>query len=271
MGGSLAMGLRGKCKTLLGLDPDSRTLALARQQEVVDMASSEPEEVLPGADIIVLAAPVLAIIEWIRVLPDLMPEPAVVMDLGSTKTQICQAMGKLPPRFDPIGGHPMAGKETSGLGNAEQGLYHGAVFALTPLQRTSQRAKDLAEKIVLTIGARPLWLDVVVHDQWVAATSQLPYLLSSALTLATPEETSPLVGPGFRGNSRLAGSDTRMMTDILVTNRDAVLDAMDRFRREFDQMENELRYGSNRSLQANLERGKTQRDRLFRSVEESGA
>ena len=217
MGGSLALALRDRCQTLLGIDPNPETLSLARRRNIVDQLAPGPTLLLPQADVIILAAPVGAIIEIIGDLPSLHHGSPVVIDLGSSKSEICQAFNTLPARFDPLGGHPMCGKETSSLVNAEETLFQGAVFAFTPLSRTSPRARAIAEELSRTIGSRPLWIDPKTHDQWTAATSHLPYLLASALSLATPSEATPLVGPGFRSTSRLAATTPSMMEDVLTT------------------------------------------------------
>ena len=255
MGGSLAMALKGKCAGVDGIDSDPETVALARESGIIERGSTLPEQILPGADLIILAAPVRVILAQLADLPHLHPGPAVVMDLGSTKQAIMAAMESLPERFDPLGGHPMTGKEKSSLRNAEAAIYQGAPFALTALPRTSLRARQLGEALVIAIGARPLWMDAGQHDRWVAATSHLPYLLSSALARCTPEEAAPLVGPGFRSASRLAGSSTRMMSDILATNRENVREAIARFRVELDHYDALLEAGAWDEMAALMEEG----------------
>ncbi len=237
MGGSLALALKGYCRSVLAYDPDPATLALASARQIVDIASPDLAAILPQADLVVLAAPVRGTLSLIRQLPSLHPRSAVILDLASTKTEVCRAFEKLPSRFDPIGGHPMCGKETAGLPNAEAGLYQGAAFALTPLERTSPHARSLAVQVVEAIGARPVWLDAATHDRWAAATSHMPYLLAVALTLATQPDAKPLVGPGFRSTSRLASSSARMMADILHTNRENVLAALALFIGELEQIQ----------------------------------
>ncbi len=246
MGGSLALRLHGRCRALLAADPDKDTRQLARQLGVVDQVAADLAVVLPQADLVVLAAPVRAILELIHRLPTMLPasptgQTVTVIDLGSTKTEICQAYEGLPAHFDPLGGHPMCGKELGGLGHADGSLYQGAVFTLTALERTSPTARDLALQLVEALGAHPLWLDAHTHDRWAAATSHLPYLLSVALALATPLETAPLVGPGFQSTSRLASSSPTMMADILHTNRENTRQALDRFRTQLDALEAALR------------------------------
>ena len=253
MGGSLALALRGQCASLMGFDPDPQVLHLAVQRRVVDLASLELENILPDADLVVLAAPVLAILDLLKDLDRFHPAPAVVLDLGSTKAQIVAAMADLPDRFDPLGGHPMCGKEKASLINADPRLYHGAVFALVPLPRTSKRAKDLALELVAALGSQPLWLDPIEHDRWVAATSHLPYLLANALTLTAPSAAVPLAGPGFISTSRLAGSYTPMMLDVLQTNRQNILDALREFRNNLDEFELCLEHGDFEKLRALLQ------------------
>ncbi|MEW5868996.1 MAG: prephenate dehydrogenase/arogenate dehydrogenase family protein [Chloroflexota bacterium] len=228
MGGSLALALHGKCTALWGIDLDPQIVSLAQAQGVVERASSRPEDLLPQADLVILAAPVRAILDLLRQLPELHPGPAIVMDLGSTKAQIMAAMQELPERFDPVGGHPMCGKERGSLAHAEAGLYRDAPFALVALERTSRRAEALAETLALEVGARPLWLDAQVHDRWAGATSHLPYLTANALAAITPFDAAPLVGPGLQSTTRLAATPRRMMLEILATNRENVLAGLQR-------------------------------------------
>jgi prephenate dehydrogenase len=267
MGGSLAMALRGKCAALLGVDHDPRTVALARQRRVVDQASSEPAELLPQADVVILATPVNAIIQSLRALPEQHPGPAIVIDLGSTKAQIVAAMQELPERFDPLGGHPMCGKEVSGLENSDPRLFQGAAFAFIPLERTSPRARSVAEELARLLGAHPLWLDPHTHDRWVAATSHLPYLVSNALAYSTPAEAAPLAGTGFRSATRLAQTSPVMMLDVLMSNREAILAASGRFRAHLDLIDELLRRGDFEILLSFLKRGAERRNGMIQSLE----
>jgi prephenate dehydrogenase len=255
MGGSLALALHGKCKTLLGVDPDPQVVEMAIDRRVVDHASVSSRDLLPQADLVILAAPVGAILSLLRSLPDQHPGPAVVLDLGSTKRQIVGAMQALPPRFDPVGGHPMAGKEVASLANADADLFQHAPFALVPLERSTPAARLLAEQLACSVGARPLWIDAETHDRWVAATSHLPYLLANALAAATPLEARPLVGPGMRSATRLAPTSLTMMVDILSTNRENVLAGLQRFRHALDAVEHSLLSGDLEALRDQLAQG----------------
>lgn len=255
MGGSLAMALQNACAELVGIDADPKTVERALELGIVSRADTHPGKILQGADLVVLAVPVCAILATLAHLPDLCPGPVVVLDLGSTKHEIVEAMVQLPEHFDPVGGHPMCGKEKSSLEYAEAGLFQGATFALTALERTSKRARSVVEQLVRVVGARSLWIAADIHDRIVAATSHAPYLVASALAQATPREAAPLVGPGFRSAARLAGSSTAMMIDILQTNSANIRSAIRQFKGVLAEYEMLLDQRDYHLLAEALERG----------------
>jgi len=262
MGGSLAMALRGRCPRILGADADESCVQLALQNGVIDEGNVDPARILPAADLVILAAPVRAILRLLGDLDHLHPGSAVVIDLGSTKREITAAMAELPARFDPVGGHPMCGKEKSGLTYAEAGLFHGAPFALVSLPRTSQRAMHLAEELAHTVCAQPLWMNADAHDRWTAATSHLPYLVANALVGSTPLDAQLLVSSGFRSTARLAGSRPEMMGDILATNREYILAGLERFRSQLDQLGQLIQTGDDARLLNHLEQNESRYEAL---------
>ena len=257
MGGSLALALRGKCAALYGIDADAATLELALTKGIVDQVDSDPATLIPQANLVVLATPVPAIIEFIQKLPSLSQEPCIVLDLGSTKRNILQAMATLPDYFDPIGGHPICGKEKLGLENSDANLYQGAPFVVTALERTTPRAKSAVQQIAAAIGASAIEMAASNHDRILASTSHLPFLLSSALALSTPEEFGPLVGTGFKSTSRLAGTPSHMTMGILQSNRENILNAILAFRNALDQVESALQTENYMQLEFLLDHSRT--------------
>ena len=252
MGGSLALGLRGKCAALYGVDPHPATLELALSQHIVDYADSDPAKLLPEVDLVILAAPVPAILTLLEKLPAFTSNPCIVMDLGSTKRLVVEAMANLPERFDPIGGHPICGKEKLSLANAERTLYYAAPFLLTPLDRTSPRAISAANQIIEALGAKGKTLNAVDHDRILASTSHLPFLISSALARTTPEDVTPFVGPGFKSTSRLAGTSSSMMLGVLQSNRENVLNALHGMQSQLAEIEAALSAGDFAKLESLL-------------------
>jgi prephenate dehydrogenase len=228
MGGSLALALRGACRSISGYDVDPAAITQAIDRGIIsrpiDLRGDE-------VDVLILAAPVSAILDWIDRVPPIFSGEFHLVDLGSTKAQIVARMRSLPDRISPLGGHPMCGKETSGLSVADGSLYRGCLVALTPLDRTQTSTLNLAQELIVTLQARSLLLDPQQHDRAVAAISHLPYLMAATLmdtvTRLDDETVWPLAASGFRDTSRLAASDVTMLLDILKSNRAEVLNALE--------------------------------------------
>jgi prephenate dehydrogenase len=263
MGGSLALDLKKHCRAIYGIDSHRPTLELALSKNIVDRAEADPAKLLPEADLIILATPVPAILVLLQSLPTLMPNPCVVLDLGSTKSHILEAMSRLPERFDPIGGHPICGKEKLSLENAEGGLFRSAPFVLAALPRTTSRAYQAAQQIILAIGAQSIQMDAAEHDRVLAFTSHLPFLVASALAAAAPEEAVKLVGSGFRSTSRLAGTPSSMMLGVLESNRENVLTAIDHLQSELTAFETALSSKNSKELLFLLDRSRAAYQTFF--------
>ena len=237
MGASLAMDLmqNNLCREVRGVARRTATVLDAFLARAVDLATNDVHTGVMGADIVILATPVRTIVDQINeIAPTLWPG-TIVMDMGSTKGEICAALDSLPMHVQPIGGHPMTGKETAGFEAAEAGLYRNATWVLSPLTRTTSDTVALSQELVEAVGARPVVLPPARHDQLVATISHLPFLAASALVHTTKAvgDDDPavwdLAAGGFRDTSRVAASDTRMFLDILLTNQPAVLAQLDNY------------------------------------------
>lgn len=236
MGGSLAAALasRRACGHVVGVARSAGSLEMALGMRFIHSGTTSLAEGVGGADIVVLATPITDILEKVRTVGPLLKPGCILTDVGSTKRAITQAMEELPPHVEPIGGHPMCGKETSGLAVADQALYRDQTYVLSPLPRTAERTVAIMEALVRAVGARPLLLDPERHDRLVAAISHLPYALAVALVNAAEAMADGddlawrLAASGFRDTSRVAAGDLTMMGDILTTNRDHVLAGLHR-------------------------------------------
>ena len=269
MGGSIAAALCGRCRLVVGVARRPETIDEAVDRGVIDRGSVDPADVLPSADIVILATPVRTILNQIRDFGPILRGDCLLMDLGSTKETILSVMSDLPDGVQPLGGHPMCGKEQSGLGAIEASLYRGCTFILTPLERTSAEALDLGRAVVEAIGAVPLVLEAVRQDRLVATLSHLPYLLACSLVQTADATTSAdpaaweIVAGGYRDTSRVAGSDVSMMLDILITNRRAVLAAADVFRDKLSELTDLLEADDERGLRELLAASRVERQRMF--------
>ena len=181
----------------------------------------------------------------------------IVFDMGSTKRDILQTMSTLPENFDPMGGHPICGKEKLGLEHADPNLYLEAPFVVSALERTTSRAKSAIQQVIASIGAATIEMTAEDHDRILASTSHLPFLLSSALALATPLECIPFLGPGFKSTSRLAGTPAHMTMGILKTNRENILNAILAFHGSLDQIEIALQNQDYTQLELILHRSRS--------------
>jgi prephenate dehydrogenase len=230
MGGSMAMALKqgGHCAKVVGVARRAETISQAMSLDAIDEGHTEMETGVADADVVVLAVPVRTIIEFIPRIGRWVNSGCLITDMGSTKRLIVKAMSKLPRQVQALGGHPMCGKETSGLGVAEPDLFRGATYALTPLERTSPESVALGQELAQAVSARPLVIEPDSHDRLVATISHLPYLLAASLVATACEigdddaRVWDLAASGFRDTSRVAASDLKMMIDILITNRAAI-------------------------------------------------
>ena len=236
MGGSLALALRRAWPetALLACDRDPTTVRRALERGVVDVAGTDLDAVRL-AHVIVLAVPVTAMRDALR---GLAGGPALLTDVASTKAEVMQWAEEVGA--DLVGGHPMCGREQSGLEAADPGLYEGATWVLT-------RAEPRVEALVRAVGARPVVVDPERHDRLVASVSHAAFVLSAAYLLsvaASPDwpEAGRLAATGFRDMTRLAGGDPEMEAGIARTNRanlaaalDAFEAALQRVRRHIDQ------------------------------------
>jgi prephenate dehydrogenase len=218
MGGSLAIALRGKVAHLSAEDHDPAVIANALEQGIIEVGERQ------HADVVVLAIPVHHMPALLAELPATLKAGALVIDLGSTKTQVCAALDTLPASLLAVGGHPMCGLAENTFKNATGSLYQNARFILCETARTTPPARDLAEALVAAIGAIPLWLDRERHDFLTAMTSHLPHLLNFGLmALAMDVQSSDpqlfdLAAGGFDGATRLARTEATMITGMLHTN-----------------------------------------------------
>ncbi|GAB4509170.1 MAG: hypothetical protein OHK0046_03640 [Anaerolineae bacterium] len=244
MGGSLAMALRPYAQTIIGIDINAESRAYALSKGIIDCGTEDLQEGVREADAVILAAPVRTVVELLnKRLGTYLRSNTLLIDIGSTKHDICEAMGKLPIGVQAIGGHPMTGKEYSGIQASDPTLYVGRPFVLCATRRTTPATRLRALSLVNALKAVPIEMDSDRHDRVVATISHLPYLLSAALVATAASEAQndeavwQLAAGGFRDTSRLAGSDIRMMGDIISTNTQAIAVLLAQFRVQLAMLE----------------------------------
>lgn len=265
IGGSLAAALRkaGFQGEIMACDPDAREIARGVEMGLIDGGSTRLADQAPGASMIVLAVPVLAMESVMGELATLNPALAgqVVTDVGSTKAAIRDAalkvFGHMPPTL--VLGHPIAGSEKSGVAAANPGLYAAHNVILTPMPETDADALARVRTLWQACGARVLEMDVARHDDVLAQTSHLPHLLAFSLvdTLARQDQRLDIfryAAGGFRDFTRIAGSDPVMWRDIFTANREAVLASLDDFEAGLARLRTAVENGDGDAMLATFDR-----------------
>jgi len=263
MGGSLAKACKDRrlVAQVIGIARREETARQAEVEGIVDWGTTDLDVGIAEADIIVLATPVRTILTQLDHLSRVIRRHCLVLDLGSTKLDVVQAMNALPDHVQAVGTHPMCGKEKRGLEVADAGLYMGAPWVLVPLLRTTPTSLRLVEQLTIGVGAFPLVMDADRHDRLVAAISHLPYALAITLMLTAADMGNDdpmmwqLAAGGFRDTSRVAASDVTMMMDILLTNREAVGGLLEQAADNLRKMASYLASGDEASLRTTLEAG----------------
>lgn len=245
------------------------TIKNALSRDLIDRGTTDLADGVYRADVVVMATPVRAIMQQLDQVGPLLPEGCLVMDLGSTKAQIVAKMEQLPDHVQPLGTHPMCGKELSGIAGADPALYKGCTFILSPLPRSSEETLALGRALAEAVGAHPLVLAPERQDFLVATLSHLPYLLACALVRTADATTSAdpaaweIVAGGFRDTSRVASSEVTMMIDILMTNRDEVLKAVGVFQAQLGNLARLIETGEEEDLRKVLSGIREERMRMF--------
>lgn len=222
IGGSVALALRGRGWIVHGEDREQSTLERAVRDGVIDVSGLDP-----GATVTVIAVPVDAVEGEVRRALD--QTSGVVTDVGSVKGPICAAVDD--PRF--LGGHPMAGSELEGLDGADEAMFEGAVWVLTPRADSEDRTFSTVASLVAELGADVVAISPDAHDRLVAVVSHVPHLLAASLmrlAAARSEEHASLLrlaAGGFRDMTRIASGHPRIWLDICAQNRAAILEALD--------------------------------------------
>ena len=254
VGGSFGMALK---EAVPGIDVDgvARRPETAREAVLVGAVNRAGTDLgfIEGADMVVLACPLEATAAVLGECVPHLTEGARVTDVGSVKRVVVEhALNVLDPGRNPfLGGHPMAGKEVSGIAHAEAGLFRGRPWVFTPHHAAAAAPfGDLVDAVRRT-GAIPIELTPEVHDRYVALVSHLPFLLSSAFLLSVGdqpdwEQAAGLASSGFRDISRLGAGNSEMYAAITTFNRDEVLKAwgalhlaLDMFEAAIERQEND--------------------------------
>ncbi len=268
MGGSFALALKraGLVKRVVGYSKSPSTTQRALSMGVIDVEAPSALLAVSGADIVLLAVPVAATEATLKAIRHLVTKDMLIMDVGSTKRDVIDAARRV--LRDHIGCfvpcHPITGKEVSGVEHSDPDLYTGKQVILTPVDRTDPGHLQRAVQLWEALDCRVLKMAPDEHDAAFAAVSHLPHLIAFALINGINSQDHgkdylSLAGPGFRDFTRIAASEPKMWRDILLANRQELLEQSKIFQRTLNALEALIESGNGEALEGLIDQASQSR------------
>lgn len=270
IGGSLARSLKekGQCREIVGYGHRDQSLNKGVELGVIDSYTLDLAEALAGADVVVVATPVLIAQDTLREIFSQVGPDTIVTDVASVKGSLLQAAregsgGQVPPNL--VLGHPIAGSERSGVEASRADLFVDHRVILTPTAETAPAALETVRQMWRSTGARVQDMAVAEHDAILAATSHLPHVLAYALVDAlahseASEDIFNFAAGGFRDFTRIASSDPVMWRDIALSNREELLRAIDMFSQHLGDLRKAVDVGDGDTMHRVFTHAKATRD-----------
>ena len=271
IGGSIGLALRQRKEPgweISGYSRRQKTVDNALSLGAIERGATNLKDAVKQADFIIIATPVMAVKEIFSEVADHLPSGCIVTDTASTKAAVMKwAEEILPPTVDFIGGHPMAGRETYGIQAAKADLFRGCTYCLTPAGKASPKSIDAVTGMVKKLEAIPFFVDAQGHDNLVAGISHLPMLLSAALVSLTTKspswsEMSKLAASGYHDLSRLASGSPEVNAHICLSNKEAIVNWIDKFSKELERYRQLVIEGDERLELALIEANKARQEWL---------
>lgn len=271
IGGSLGMAFKKKTSArVLGLTRDKEKATLAVKLKVADYASTNFRGIVEGSNVIFICSPMNLIIPQLKKILQFVTPGTIITDVGSSKTKIVKEAEMLVKKgvfF--IGGHPMAGKETTGMEAAESGLMAGKKYILTRTKKTDLMALNTLKALITSMGAKVQIMSPEEHDLAVAGISHMPLAVATALVESVAgagqleDEMKGLASSGFKDTTRIASGDPELGKDMFITNKKAILESLVRFKKALSMIEKLIENGDENKIMAKLDEIKNYRDSIY--------
>ncbi|WP_313990498.1 prephenate dehydrogenase/arogenate dehydrogenase family protein [uncultured Selenomonas sp.] len=273
IGGSFGLCLKdalGDAVYITGLCRTEASMRQAVALGAVDEASTDLAAVVGGADIIYLSPPVLQIVPMVRRILPYLKQGAILTDAGSTKGYLYKAMQEiLPPYVHYIPGHPMTGREKSGVSAATKDLFAGKAYVIIDTPDVPPETKDRLMDVLRYTRANFTTLDLAQHDRCAAVISHVPHLAAAGLVTllnrSGDDLTSclKLIGGGFKDTTRIASSNADMWADICMTNAKPIADALRTLQDILDNVISAVETGDRQAIHAYFTASKERRDSIL--------
>ena len=255
MGGSLALALKEKYPhaSIHGFARSRASFKRLTALALLDKVERDPEALVSGSDIVILALPIYSVIEYIKKIAPYLGKGTIVIDLGSSKALIESTARKLLPRgVDFVGCHPLCGSEKSGAEYARAALYKNTLCVITCAKKN--RATRVITKMWNTLGAKVICVSSRAHDRLLSAFSHLPHLVAFSLTAGAPTRVLPLIPASFKELTRISGSPAQVWADIFVSNKENVLRDIGQFIKRISLFQRLIRKEDRKKLVRFIER-----------------
>lgn len=262
IGGSIGLGIKkkGLAGEVFGVCRHRGYLQEAIKMGAIDCGFLDPCKAVREADLIILATPIMAIMEIAKVIEPYVREGAIVSDVGSTKLKIVETLEKIfsKKRFF-VGVHPLAGSEKRGVHRAKADMFEGAICVVTKTRKTPEYAFKKINQLWKALGADVVELSPSKHDQILSFASHLPHLIADALILSLNKKEISFGAGGLRDTTRIVLSEPLIWKDIFLTNRRELLKAIVRFKSELKNLEFLIARGEEKRLKLLLEKAQAKR------------
>lgn len=272
IGGSIGLGLKRsgvQDLKIVGIPRREETLRQAIELGAIDEGTTDHIKGVVDADLVFICTPINLILPVINEISKSLKKGAVVTDVGSSKHEIVSAAEKAMPKGTYfVGGHPMAGKETTKLEAAEPDLFKNKTWILTKTSKTSQKAFDKVVQVVGWLGGSVVGMDPKTHDLVVAGISHLPLAVAASLVNAVAGEAEKdlmvkAAASGFRDTTRIVSGDPILGVDMFTTNKKAVLKMIGSFKKALANLEKLVKEGNGEKIREELKKAKQFRDQIF--------
>jgi len=261
IGGSLAMAIKEKklANEIIGISRHKKTLALAKRNRIINKGSQDIR-ILAGADLVILATPVSAILKLAKTISRIVKKDCIITDVGSTKQQIVSRLEKIFINY--VGAHPLAGSEKRSLANARADIFKNSLCILTPTKRTNPSALKKIEGFWRSLGAEVAYLSPVEHDRLLAFVSHLPHAIAFSLIASVPKNYLKFASSGLRDTTRIAASDSVIWEDIFLSNPKNILKTIGVFEDKLSALKSAISKKDKVSLNKILRLAKNKREAL---------
>ena len=271
LGGSYAKELKGQGFSVEAVTRSQSTIDYALEQGIIDGGAAFPDpDIIGRADFVVLAMYPQTLLDWVREHQRYFKPGALITDVTGVKTCVVEPVQQmLRPDVEFIAAHPMAGRETLGVRNADDSIFRGANYIVTPTEKNTPQAIEACEELGWVLGfARVSRLTPQKHDEMIGFVSQLTHAIAVALmTCNDIEGLEKYTGDSFRDLTRIAKINDEMWSELFLANREALLEQMDQFTAQFAVMRQQLAAGDREGMRDVMRRSTARRKALEKQDE----